>query len=183
MLSETERTALAVQTAEELNKLSDEELFSGIDRALNQSSEASRLSDPIAAFITRGVLLRLHNHVVCHHPSTSTSSGWGKQATLARAVAEFVGEPIPANDGTAEKAGSNLDQCLRRHCKVVRTIKRGGGKPERKQERLHEEECAIAYEAMAFSSAAGSGLHPGSAVTRPIQSTVMLRCTHWLAAS
>ncbi|KAL1526842.1 hypothetical protein AB1Y20_015534 [Prymnesium parvum] len=110
MLSETERTALAVQTAEELNKLSDEELFSGIDRALNQSSEASRLSDPIAAFITRGVLLRLHNHVVCHHPSTSTSSGWGKQATLARAVAEFVGEPIPANDGTAEKAGSNLDQ-------------------------------------------------------------------------
>mmetsp|Transcript_8823 Transcript_8823/g.21156 ORF Transcript_8823/g.21156 Transcript_8823/m.21156 type:complete len:119 (-) Transcript_8823:164-520(-) len=108
-----------VQSARDLNKLNDEVLLARVVAVLNSLEEqTTQAFDPIAPFITAGVMLRLHDTV----QAKRGRGVWSKQASLALVVASFTGVRLKNKD-VAEHIGNAQDSFLRHHRAMMKKAK------------------------------------------------------------
>ena len=108
-----------VQTAAELNNLSDPALRDRVLGAIQRISDPSAPELPaVARFVTAQVLLRLHNCVVEALQNGSRAAGWNKQSTLAAVVASFTGNKLKKEN--AEYIGNAQDRFCASHLKQLK---------------------------------------------------------------
>lgn len=106
-----------IQTANELNQISEDDLRAHVDAVLlTLRDENAPAVLAVAPFITAHVLLQLHNLVAgARKLDIQASAGWSKQATLALVVGTFTGVKLARSD--AEYIGNAQDYFLRDYMK------------------------------------------------------------------